>query len=156
TQQSAPRLIGVLLGGSSPEEKVPQGLRQGLLDAGYAEGRDVVIEWRSAKGNLSRLPELAADLVQKKVDVIVVESMPAAQAAKRTTSTIPIVLTSVSDPVAARLVQSLGHPGGNVTGLSAMSEELSPKRLQVLKEAMPQVTRVAVLWNPGTSFHARA
>jgi putative ABC transport system substrate-binding protein len=154
-QPASPRHIGVLLGTSLPEEKEPQAFLQGLRDAGYVEGRDVVIEWRSARGDEDRLPQLAADLVQRKVDVIVVQSMPAAQVVKRATSTIPIVLAVVADPVAADLVTSLAHPGGNITGLSAMTEELSAKRLQVLKEAMPRVTRIAVLWKPGTPFHTR-
>ena len=152
-QPALARHIGVLLGTSLPEEKEPQAFLQGLRDAGYVEGRDVVIEWRSARGDENRLPQLAADLVQRKVDVIVVVSMPAAQVAKRATSTIPIVLAVVADPVAADLVTSLAHPGGNITGLSAMTEDLSAKRLQVLKEAMPRLTRVAVLWKPGTPFH---
>jgi len=152
---AAPRRIGVLLAASLPEEKVPQAFRQGLLDAGYAEGHDVVIEWRSAKGEYDRLPQLAADLVQSKVDVIVVQGMPAAQVAKRATSTIPIVLAIVADPVASGLVASFSHPGGNITGLSAMTEDLSAKRLQLLKEAVPRFTRVAVLWNPDTAFHTK-
>jgi putative ABC transport system substrate-binding protein len=143
------------MGGVSPEETAPQAFRHGLLDTGYVEGRDIVIDWRSAKDDPTQLPSLAADLVQRKVDVIVVMSMPAAQAAKRATSTIPIVLGIVADPVSADLVTSFAHPGGNITGLSAMTEDLSAKRLQLLKQAMPRVTRVAVLWNPGTSFHTR-
>ena len=154
-QPASQRHIGVLLGTSLPEEKEPQAFLQGLRDAGYVEGRDVVVEWRSAKGDEDRLPQLAADLIQRKVDVIVVQSMPAAQVVKRATSTIPIVLAVVADPVAGDLVTSLAHPGGNITGLSAMTEELSAKRLQVLKEAMPRVTRIAVLWKPGTPFHTR-
>ena len=110
----------------------------------------MVIEWRSANGDYDRVPELAADLVQRKVDVIVVDSTPAAQAVKRATSTIPIVMAIVADPVGSGLVASLAHPGGNVTGLSIMLTELSAKRLQLLKEAIPRLTRVAVLWNPDT------
>jgi ABC-type uncharacterized transport system substrate-binding protein len=98
-QAASPRRIGVLLTGSLPEEKVPHAFRQGLLDADYVEGRDVVIEWRSASGDYDRLPQLAADLVKRKVDVIVVESTVAAQVAKRATSSIPIVLAVVADPV---------------------------------------------------------
>jgi len=154
-QPASQRHIGALLSTTLPEEKVSQAFRQGLLDAGYVEGRDVVIEWRSANGDYSRLPQLAADLVQRKVDAIVVQGLPAAQVAKRATSTIPIVLAVVADPVAADLVTSLAHPGGNITGLSAMTEDLSAKRLQLLREAMPRVARVAVLWNPGSAFHAR-
>jgi putative ABC transport system substrate-binding protein len=134
--------------GFSPEGKEAQAFRQGLRDAGYAEGRDVVIEWRSASGDYARVPELVADLLQRKVDVIVVTSTVAAQAVKRATSTIPIVMAIVADPVGSGVVASLAHPGGNVTGLSSMAAELSAKRLQLLKEASPRLTRVAVLWNP--------
>jgi putative ABC transport system substrate-binding protein len=112
----------------------------------------VVIEWGYANGDYTRLPQLAADLVQSKVDVIVVQSTPAAQVAKRATSTIPIVLAVVADPVGSGLVSSLAHPGGNVTGLSTMGTELSAKRLQLLKEAIPRVVRVAVLSNPDTPY----
>ena len=137
-QPASPRRIGVLLVGCSPESKEAQAFRQGLRDAGYAEGRDVVIEWRSANGDYDRVPELVADLVQSKVDVIVVDSTVAARAAKRATSTIPIVMAIVADPVGSGLVASLAHPGGNVTGLSMMMTELSAKRLQLLKEAIPR------------------
>ena len=154
-QPALPRRIGVLLGALSPESKEAQAFRQGLLDAGYVEGRDVVIEWRTASGDYARLPELAADLVQRKVDVIVVQSTPAALAAQRATSTTPIVMATVADPVGSGLVANLAHPGGNVTGLSTMVVELSAKRLQLLKEALPRVARVAVLWNPDTTFHPK-
>ena len=155
-QPEAPRRIGVLLGGVSPEGKEAQAFRQGLLDAGYAEGRDVVIEWRTASGDYARLPELAADLVQRKVDVIVVQSTLAAQAVKRATSTIAIVMATVADPVGSGLVANLAHPGGNVTGLSTMVVDLSAKRLQLLKETLPRVARVAVLGNPATPYHSKA
>jgi len=154
-QAESPRRIGVLLVIFSPESKEAQAFRQGLRHAGYAEGRDVVIEWRSANGDYARIPELAADLVQRKVDVIVVVSTVAAQAAKRATSTIPIVMAIVGDPVGSGLVTSLAHPGGNVTGLSTMMADLSAKRLQLLKEAIPRVARVAVLWNPATPWHTK-
>ncbi len=130
-----------------------QEFRQALLEAGYSEGRNVVIEWRPASGNFDRLPELAAELVQRKVDVIVVDSTLATRALSGATPTIPIVMAFVSDPVGSGLVPSLVHPGGNVTGLSMMTTELSVKRLQLLKEALPQITRVAVLWNPDTPSH---
>jgi putative ABC transport system substrate-binding protein len=113
----------------------------------------VVIEWRTAPGDLNRLPALVDDLVQRKVDVIVVTTTQAALAVKRATSTIPIVMASIGDPVGVGLVGSLSHPGGNITGLSLMVTELPAKRLQLLKEALPGVSRVAVLWNPKTSFH---
>ena len=139
----------------SPESKDAQAFRQGLLDAGYVEGRDVVIEWRSAAGDYERVPQLVADLVQRKVDVIVVDTTPAAQVAKRATSTIPIVMALVANPVGSGLIANLAHPGGNVTGLSVMLAELSTKRLQLLKETIPRLTRVAVLWNPATRWHPK-
>ncbi len=153
------RRIGVLLNAFSPEEPAPQAFRQGLRDAGYSVGGDVggdvVIEWRAAHGDRSRLPTLAADLVQRKVDVIVVDSTPGAQAAKNATSTIPIVLALVVDPVGSGLVASLQRPGGNVTGLSMMTPELAGKRLQLLKEAIPSLARVGVLRNPDFAFHTQ-
>ena len=154
-QPAAPRRIGVLLVISSPESIEAQAFRQGLRESGYAEGRDIVIEWRSANGDDNRAPELAAELVRRKVDVIVVETTPAAQAVKRATSTIPIVMTIVSDPVAAGLAETVAHPGGNVTGLSTMGTELNVKRLQLLKEAIPHLTRVAVLWNPDAPWQPK-
>ena len=154
-QPASPRLVGVLLGGFAPDSKEAQQFRHGLLDAGYAEGRDVVIEWRSASGDYAQVPALVADLVQRKVDVIVVTGTPAAQAVQRATSTIPIVMAVVADPVGSGLVTNLAHPGGNMTGLSMMTSELSAKRLQLLKEAIPRLTRVAVLWNPDTPFHTK-
>ena len=156
-QQPAPRWrIGVLLVLLSPEGKEAQAFRRGLRDAGYVEGRDVVIEWRSANGDYARLPQLAADLVERKVDVIVADTTLATQAAQRVTSTIPIVMAIVADPVGSGVVASLGRPGGNVTGLSIMLAELSAKRLQLLKDAMPGLSRVVVLWNPPTGYHTKA
>jgi putative ABC transport system substrate-binding protein len=152
-QPASPRRIGVLLVGTPPGSKQVRGLTQGLEDAGYVEGRDVRLEWRSAKGDYDRLPELAADLVNSKVDVIVVEHTLAVLALKRATSSIPIVMAIVADPLGGGLVDSLSRPGGNVTGLSLMTADLVAKRLQLLIEAMPQATRIAVLWNPATPFH---
>ena len=154
-QPALPRHIGVLLAVHSPDSREAQAFRQGLRDAGYAEGRDVVIEWRSASGNYARVPPLAADLVQRKVDVIVVESTPAALAVKRATSTIPIVLAVVADPVASGLDANLAHPGGNITGLSSMGIEFGAKRLQLLKETIPRLTRVAVLGNLANPWHTK-
>jgi putative ABC transport system substrate-binding protein len=155
-QPASPRRIGVLLVGFSPESKEAQAFRQGLQDAGYVEGRDVVIEWRFASGDYARVPALAADLVQRKVDVIVVATSVAAKAVKRATSTIPIVMAVVADPVGSGLVTSLAHPGSNVTGLSNIASELGAKRLQLLKETIPRLSRVAVLWNPSTPWHPAA
>ena len=155
-QLALPRRIGVLFVLLSPEGKEAQAFRRGLQDAGYIEGRDVLIEWQSAKGDYARLPEMAADLIERKVEVIVADTIPATRAAKRATSTIPIVMAIVADPVGSGLVTNLSQPGGNVTGLSIMLAELSAKRLQLLKEAMPSLTRVVVLWNPPTPYHAKA
>ena len=115
----------------------------------------MAIDWRSANGDFAKLPELVADLVRRKVDVIVVQSTPGMQAVKGATSTIPVVMALVGDPVGSGLVTNLAHPGGHVTGLSTMTTDLSAKRLQLLKETIPQLARVAVLWNPDTPYHAR-
>ena len=126
--------------------------RQGIRDFGYVEGQSIVIEWRFADGRLDRLPDLAAELVRLKVDVVVAAGGHViAGAAKTASSTIPIVMTNVEDPVATGLVTSLARPGGNVTGLTALVRDLSAKRLQLLKETIPSVSRVAVLWNSAYS-----
>jgi putative ABC transport system substrate-binding protein len=152
---ASPRRIGVFLVAFSPESKEVQSFRQGLRELGYSEGHDVIIEWRNANGDYDRVPGLVADLVQRKVDVIVVETTLAVQTLKRATSTIPIVMALVADPVGSGLVASLAHPGGNVTGLSLMLPDLAAKRLQLLKETIPRLVRVAVLWNPATPWHAK-
>lgn len=136
-QQVMPKSIGVVLIGFTQESEQVKAFRQGLREANYVEGRDVVIEWRQAAGNPNRLPDLLADLVKRKVDVIVVESTIAAIVAKRATATIPIVMAFVADPVASGIVKSLARPGGNITGLSNMTSELMTKRLQLLKETVP-------------------
>jgi len=123
-------------------------VRQGLSDLGYVEGKNIIIEARFAEGDYDRLPGLAAELVRLKVDVIVAYATPTTQAAKNATRTIPIVMAAVIDPVATGLVAGLGRPGGNVTGLSLMAPELIGKQMQLLKELVPKVSRVAVLWNP--------
>jgi ABC-type uncharacterized transport system substrate-binding protein len=126
-----------------------EALLQGLRDLGYVEGRNVAIEVRDAEGKLERLPALAAELVALKADVIVTAGTPAALAAKRATRTVPIVFAGVSDPVTGRLVTGLARPGGNVTGLSTLAPELVGKRLERLKHAVPGVSRVVALWEPG-------
>ena len=151
-QPPSPRRIGVLLVAWSVESEMAQAFRAGLRDAGYAEGRDVAIEWRSANGDYARVPELAAELINSKVEVIVVDATVGTQALKRATSTIPIVMANVADPVGSGLVTNLAHPGGNVTGLTNALAELSAKRLQLLKEAIPGVTRVGVLWNMDSPY----
>ena len=155
-QQAARWRIGVLLVLLSPTGQEAQAFRQALRETGYVEGRDVVIEWRSAAGDYTRAPQLAADLVERRVDVIVTDTTQATQAARRATSTVPIVMAIVADPVGSGLVPNLSRPGGNITGLSIMLAELSPKRLQLLKEAMPGLTRVIALANPPTPYHAKA
>ena len=125
-----------------------EAFRQGLRDFGYVEGQNIAIEYRYAEGKFNRLPDLAAELVRFKVDVIVVASTPGILAAKNATSTIPIVMALSADPVPTGLVSSLARPGGNITGLSLLSGELSGKRLELLKEVVPNLSRVAVLWDP--------
>jgi putative ABC transport system substrate-binding protein len=133
---------------ASPHLRVA--FRQGLRDLGYVEGRNVVIEYRDAEGK-QRLPALAAELVALKVDVIVAPGTPAALAAKQATKTLPIVFAGVTDPVTDGLVTSLARPGGNVTGLSNLGPELIGKRLELLTQAVPGVSPVAVLWQPGAA-----
>jgi len=126
-----------------------QAFRDGLRALGYVEGKNLQLEVRWGEGNLERLPVLAAELIQLKVDVIVAASSPAVIAARQATRTIPIVMPLSSDPVGDGLVASLAHPGGNITGLSVMSVELGEKRIQLLKEMFPRVVRAMdVLWNP--------
>jgi len=129
--------------------------RQRLHELGYVEGKNIVFEYRWGEGNADRFPILAAELVRLKVDVILANSTPIAMAAKKATTTIPIVVTNLSDPVATGLVSSLARSGGNITGITIMNEELAGKRLELLKETAPKVSRVAVLWNstnPGTAL----
>jgi putative ABC transport system substrate-binding protein len=126
-----------------------EAFRQSLRDLGYVEGRNLVIEYRDAGGKAERLPALAAELVALNVDVIVAPPTPAALAAKQATAALPIVFYGSADPVTSGLVASLARPGGNVTGLSGLSPEVVAKCLELLKQAVPAVTRVAVLWQPG-------
>ena len=125
--------------------------RQGLRDLGYVEGQNIVVEYRFAAGRADRLPDLAAELVSLKPDVIVVVGDRGVDAVKRATSTIPIVMVSAGDPVGSGFVASLARPGGNVTGLSSLLPELNAKELALLKEALPKASRIAVLWNPKSS-----
>src|SRR5713226_6198956 len=141
--------IGFLTLDLAPNPHLPEAFRQGLRDLGYVEGRNVEIEYRDAEGKDERLPALAAELVALKVDVILAGGTPQALAAEQTTRTLPIVFTAVPDPVTDGLVTSLARPGGNVTGLSNITPELVGKRLELLKQAVPGVSRVAVLWHPG-------
>ena len=133
-----------------------EAFRQGLRELGYVEGKNIVIEWRSAEGKLERLPALAAELVRLKVDVIVTTGPAPTRPANEATSTIPIVMTNDNDPVGNRFVASLARPGGNITGLATLSPELSGKRLELLKETVPRLSRVAVLGTSTVPGYAQA
>ena len=147
--------VGIILGGGRPDTvQVAEAFRQGLRDLGYVEGRNLSIEYRFAEGRLDRVPKLAAELVRVKVDVIFAPGTAAAQAAMKSTATIPIVIATAGNPVGDRLIGSFARPGGNVTGLTMLAgPELGGKYLELLKEASPGVSRVAVLWNPLTAPH---
>ena len=149
--------LGILMPGKPPEPLVDVLLVR-LKDLGYREGRNVAYEYRWAEGQPDRLDELAKELVDLKVDVIITLSTPVAIAAKKATKTIPIVFTGVGDPVGAGVVPSLSHPGGNITGISILATELSGKRLEILKEIVPNAAPVAMFWNdtnPGMVLRAR-
>jgi len=146
-EKKVPR-IGVLRAGSPPDPFV-EAFRQGLRELGYMEGKNILIEYRYAQGKSDRLPDLAAELVRIKSDVIVTADTPPIRAAKNATREIPIIIGNVADPVAAGLVASLARPGGNITGLSNLAPELDGKRLELLKETLPIATRVAWVWDPG-------
>lgn len=141
--------IGYLAANLAASPHLREAFLRGLRDLGYVEGRNVVIEYRDAEGKYERFAALATELVALKVDVIVVTSTPSAVAVKQATSTIPIVFTWAADPVGSGLVTSLARPGGNITGLSFFSPDLIGKRLELLKQAVPGVSRVAALWHPG-------
>jgi putative ABC transport system substrate-binding protein len=136
--------IGLLLTGTPPDPNV-EAFREGLRELGYVDGRNVVLDYRWARSGTHPWPDLAAALVGAKVDVIVTQSTPAALAAKRATTTIPIFMAYSADPVGAQVVTSLAQPGANVTGLTTLASALSAKRLEILKEALPRTSRVAVL-----------
>jgi putative tryptophan/tyrosine transport system substrate-binding protein len=137
----------------SAQSRLVQAFRDGLGDYGYVEGRSIAIEWRLARRN-EELPSLANELIKLKVEAVVATGGPAVRAVKQLTDTIPIVMAFSGDPVGTGLIDSLGRPGGNLTGLSMMSPDLSGKRLEILKEALPRITRVATLWNPDDPVYA--
>jgi putative ABC transport system substrate-binding protein len=140
--------IGYLHGAArTPDGAPPAALRQALQALGYVEGKDVTYVGRWAEAKRERLPGLAAELVDLKVDLIVTRGGPAAQAARHATTTIPIVISGAGDAVGTGLISSLAHPGGNITGISDQAAELSAKRLELLKDAVPKASRIAVLWN---------
>ena len=135
------------LGNSTPalEANLVGPFREGLRELGYVEGRNIVIEYRWAEGQYERFPVLIAGLLARKVDVIVTAGTPATQAVKKATTSVPLVMVAVGDPVATGIVASLRRPGGNITGLTSISEDLEGKRLELLREVLPTVSRVAVL-----------
>ncbi len=142
-----PRIGFLSTNSRSSESPRVEAFRQGLNEHGYAEGQNIVIEYRYADRKRDRLPQMAAELVRLKVDVIVTTGTPPTRAAQRATKTIPIVMTIVGSPV-PRFAASFAKPGGNITGLSTQTRGLAGKRLELLKEAFPHVSRVAVLWDP--------
>jgi putative tryptophan/tyrosine transport system substrate-binding protein len=146
--------IGLLIGSSesfvAPYIEI---FRQALRALGYVEGGNIAIEYRYADGHYDRLPVLAADLVRLKVDIVVTEGTPPTRAAIQATTTIPIVMTVTGDPVAAGLVTNLARPGGNLTGASFFFPEIAAKRLQLLKEVIPALSRVTIVWNPSNAVH---
>jgi putative ABC transport system substrate-binding protein len=151
--------IGILLAGSpgANTQSVVEAFRQGLRGLGYVEDRNIIIEYRFAEGRLDRSFDLASELVRLPVDVIVAPGTALAQGARRATTTIPIVLVTAGNPVGDGLIKSFARPGGNVTGLTmAVSQEIGGKLLELLKEAVPTVSRVAILWNPLTAPHTPA
>jgi putative ABC transport system substrate-binding protein len=124
-----------------------------LRDLGYVEGRNILIEYRWAEGKYERFPALIAELIALKVDVIVTAGTPATQAVKKATTSVPVVMVAVGDPVGTGIVASLNRPGGNITGLTSISPELEGKRLELLGEVVPKLSHVAILWNPTNAFH---
>jgi putative ABC transport system substrate-binding protein len=152
--KTVPRVARLYAGSASAESARTEAFQQGLRELVYVEGKNIVIEYRYADGKLDRLPALAAELVRLKVDIIVTGGATATRAAKEATNTIPIVMTNDPDPVANGFVASLARPGGNITGLSTFAPELGGKRLEILKETVPRLSRVAVLVTSTTPGYA--
>ena len=149
-----PRIGYFSAGSPSSAPHLLEAFRKGLRELGWVEGQNIVIDYRFAEGRFDRLPDLAAELVRLKVDIIVAVPTPAAAAAKNATETIPIVMINVGDPVGLGLIASLARPGGNVTGSSySVGLEIIGKQLELLKETVPKVRRVAILWNPANPSH---
>jgi putative tryptophan/tyrosine transport system substrate-binding protein len=142
--------IGVLWLGARPNANLDAFI-QGLRELGYIEGKNILIEYRVAEGKADRLPGLATELVRLKVDAIFTGGTPAIFALREATKTIPIVFFSTSDPIGTGVVASLAHPGGNITGISVLASDLWPKRLELLKEIFPKLSRVAMVWNKGNA-----
>jgi ABC-type uncharacterized transport system substrate-binding protein len=145
--------IGYVSGTGSPSDPGPyvEAFRQGLRDLGYVEGKNILVEFRYLEGNVNRAPALVAELVQLKVDVLVLITLPSIRAAKQATKTIPIVMLTTVDPVGTGLVDGLARPGGNITGLTRLQRELSGKRLELLKEVVPGISRVGAVWDSNAS-----
>ena len=152
--------VGILLPSApntAPDANL-EAFRQGLHDLGYVEGRNIILEYRWAENREDQYPALVADLIRLKVDIMFTSSTPAVLVAKQATKTIPIVFPVSSDPVSVGIVDSFARPGGNATGLSSMASELWPKRMELLKEAFPKVSRLAMIWNssnPGMKLRAK-
>jgi putative tryptophan/tyrosine transport system substrate-binding protein len=151
-----PRIVYLSASSGSPNAARYEAFRQGLRDLGYMEGKNIIVEWRHAEGKPDRFPALAEELVRLKVDVIVSSGSITTRPAKEATATIPIVMTQDPDPVGNGFVASLARPGGNITGLSNLNRELSGKRLEVLKEVVPKLSRVAVFGTSTQPGHAQA
>ena len=150
-----PRLGFLSAGSSSVYSSRNEAFRQGLRDLGYAEGKNITIDYRFAEGKLERLPDLAAELVRLKVDILVTAGVPQLLAAKHATSTIPIVAAGAGDLLSTGLVASLSRPGGNITGLTSVVADVVGKQLELLREAVPKLTRVGVLWDAADPGGAR-
>jgi putative tryptophan/tyrosine transport system substrate-binding protein len=132
---------------ANPETTSARGLQQGLFELGYIDGKNIRFEYRYTDRNLDRIPSLVLELVQLKVDVLVLSNFRAIRAAKQTTQTIPVVMVTTQDPVETGIIDSLARPGGNITGLTRLTRDLSGKRLELLKEAVPKISRVGILWD---------
>jgi putative ABC transport system substrate-binding protein len=157
-QTKIPR-IGILRAGAPPKDGASDAFLQGLRALGYVDGKNILFEIRYAEGNRERLRDFAIELVQLKVDAIFTGSSPAIFALKQATKTIPVVIVSSTDPIRAGIVASLAHPGGNITGMSLIASDLWPKRLELIKEIFPKVSRVAIFWNKsntGMAVEAKA
>ena len=150
-QQPSPATIGVLVT-TALTEALQRAVREGLEEHGYVDGRNIVIEWRSAESRADRAAALATELVHRKVDVIVTVQTSAAYAAKNATSTIPIVMAPAGDPVGSRLIASLARPGRNITGVTSIADVLAGKQLEALRQVIPGLTRLALLINPIDTF----
>jgi putative ABC transport system substrate-binding protein len=135
------------------EANLIKAFRDGFRELGYEEGRNIEIVFRWAKGNYARFPKLIAELLADKVDVLVTAGTPATLAVKKATSTVPLVMVAVGDPVGTKIVPNLAHPGGNITGLSSLAPDLEGKRLELLREVVPHLTHVAFFLNPANAFH---